>query len=133
MRKLKVLVFEPAEEIIPAKKPVVKEIDDSLSAMQEVVGGYIQALYPWEDPVGLICNEEGKIMGMLPNRFLLDDSGKPYDLLVGTFFLVGLDQEGDFVSLSDEYIASFLMGKSCARNLGKLEDHPEVFLKLFGE
>lgn len=69
MSTLKVLVFEPAKEIIPAKEPVVREIDSSLQAMQEVVGGYIQALYPWSDPIALICNDEGKLMGMAPNRF----------------------------------------------------------------
>lgn len=132
-KKIKIMVFEPSKEIIPAKPPIVKEIDSSLESMQKVVGGWIQALYPWDDPIALVCNEEGKLMGLTPNRLLLDDEGTPYDLLVGTFFLVGANpEEEEFSSLSDEYIASFLEEKTYARYLGKLEDHPDVLLRLFG-
>lgn len=99
--KLKVLVIEPA------KKPYVKEIDHSLEEMQKIVGGSIQALYPFEDRVGLICNDESKILpGFLPNRALRDETGKIYDIICGTFFIAGLEEE-DFCSLSDELIEKF--------------------------
>lgn len=48
--KMKVLVVRPME------MPEVQEIDHTLSAMQELVGGTIQAVYPFDDPVALICN-----------------------------------------------------------------------------
>ncbi len=38
--------------------------------LQAAVGGDIQAVYPYEDPVALICNEEGKLMGLPLNRAL---------------------------------------------------------------
>ncbi|MBR6694342.1 MAG: DUF3846 domain-containing protein [Clostridia bacterium] len=49
--KIKVLVIEPV------KAPVVKEIDSSLESMQAVVGGYIQALFPFEEAVLLFKNQ----------------------------------------------------------------------------
>lgn len=46
--KMRILVVEPV------KRPYVKEIDHTLEEMQKVVGGSIQALYPFEDRVGLM-------------------------------------------------------------------------------
>ena len=47
--------------IQPKKYPEVIEIDSSLESLQKEVAGPIQAVYPWDDPVALICNEEGKL------------------------------------------------------------------------
>ena len=71
----------------PGKNPRREEIESSLEAMQRVVGGDIQIVYPFEDYVALVCNEEGKILGLPYNRLLLDDMGVPYDFIAGTFFL----------------------------------------------
>lgn len=49
---MKVLVVRPME------MPEVQEIDHTLSAMQELVGGTIQAVYPFDDPVALSKNAE---------------------------------------------------------------------------
>ena len=43
----------------PLKAPYVKEIGEELEDLQREVGGYIEALYPFEDEVAVICNEEG--------------------------------------------------------------------------
>ena len=62
----------------PGKKPVVREIDGSLKSMQELVGGTIQALYPFEEPVALICNDEGKLLGLplrAPNKTCKEVNG----------------------------------------------------------
>ena len=40
----------------PEKKPEIREIDGSLEGLQALVGGYIQAVYPFEDPVAVVCN-----------------------------------------------------------------------------
>ena len=56
--------------IEPERSAVEKEIDGSLESMQEIVGGTIQAVYPFADPVALICNDEGKLLGRPPNRAL---------------------------------------------------------------
>lgn len=73
MQAIKVLIVEPGKE------PREAEIENTLSAQQAVVGGMIEAIYPWDDPVGLICNEEGKLMGLPLNRSL-----EGYDIIAGT-------------------------------------------------
>lgn len=98
--KITVLVVEPE------KKPYVKEIDSGLESLQHEVGGYIEALYPFEDPVAIVCNEEGKLEGLPLNRCLRDDEGKPYDIVSGTFLITGLTAE-NFGSLSPELIDKF--------------------------
>lgn len=88
--------------VMPGKKAQIAEIDGSLEAMQEFVGGLIQAVYPFDDPVAVICNDEGKLMGLEYNRALRDtDTGRPYDLIVGPFFICGLGEE-NFASLTPE-------------------------------
>ena len=50
---MRVLFVEPGK---PAR-PV--EMKNDLHEMQQMVGGPIQALYPWEEPVAVVCNEMG--------------------------------------------------------------------------
>ena len=61
-----------------------------LESLQHEVGGCIEAIYPYEDPVALICNEEGKLEGLPLNRALRDEDGDIYDVVAGTFLVVGL-------------------------------------------
>ena len=98
--KLTVLVVEPMKE------PYVKEIDPDLASLQAAVDGDIQAVYLYDDPVALICNDEGKLMGMDLNRGLRDDDGDLYDVVAGTFLVVGLGDE-NFASLSPELIQKY--------------------------
>lgn len=90
----------------PGRAPYVKEIDSGLKSLQSEVGGWIEAIYPFEEEVALICNEEGKLCGLPLNRALMDEDGEIYDIIAGTFLVVGLGEE-DFCSLSDEYIKKF--------------------------
>ena len=95
-----------ALKIEPGKAPERIDIGNELEALQDAVGCYIQVLYPDQHrPVGLICNEEGKCMGLKPNRALYR-GGKPYDVIVGTFLVVGVDEE-DFTDLREEDAAYF--------------------------
>lgn len=88
----------------PDKRPVEKEISGSLASMQELVEGTIQAIYPFEEPVALICNDEGKLQGMEMNR-MLNEIG---DVICGPFFLCGAPPTSeDFTSLSDEQLARY--------------------------
>lgn len=73
----------------PGKRPVLKEIDGSLKSMQEIVGGTIQVLYPFTEPVALICNDERKLLGLPLYRALRDSEGHIYDVIAGTFSCVG--------------------------------------------
>lgn len=92
----------------PGKRPILKEIDGSFKSMQEIVGGTIQALYPFEEPVALICNDEGKLLGLPLNRALQDEEGRIYDIVAGTFFLCGAPEGNDrFESLTRQQALYF--------------------------
>lgn len=93
--EIRVLLVEPM------KRPRLVTVEHTLENLQALVGGYIEAVYPWDDPVGVVCDEDGIANGKEPNRLLTDDSGNPYDVLKGTFFICGLGGE-DFCSISDE-------------------------------
>ena len=54
----------------PGKEARIAEIGNDLKSLQAAVGGYIEATYPFDDPVALVCNDEGKIMQMPLNRAL---------------------------------------------------------------
>lgn len=114
--KIKVLVVEPE------KKPYAKEISLGLSSLQKEVGGYIQAVYPYEEPVAIICDEEAKLKGSELNRALRDEDGKIYDIVAGTFLIVGLGEE-DFSSLSPKHMEQF---KEKFKT-------PELFMQLGGK
>ena len=97
----------------------MKEIDSGLESLQHEVGGYIEAIYPYEDPIALVCNEEGKLEGLPLNRALRDEDGDIYDVVAGTFLVVGLTDDS-FGSLTVEQMQKF-------------SDHfkvPEQFVKL---
>lgn len=97
-KNIKVLVVEPL------KAPYVKEIEHTLSALQHEVDGYIETFYPLcEEDMTIICNEESKLNGLPLNRAFYDNSGAIYEILCGTFLVVGLDGS-DFCSLTDEQI-----------------------------
>ena len=85
----------------PQKPPCEKEISGDLKSLQNEVGGFIEAVYPYDDPVAVVCNEEGKMIGLDLNRALYGEDGQMYDIVAGTFFITGLG-ESDFVSLSPE-------------------------------
>ena len=105
-------------QISPGHKPEKITIDRTLEAMQVLVGGYIQAIYPYEDLVALVCNEEGKLQGLEPNRAVRDiATNEIVDIICGTFFICGLSED-DFCSLTDEQIAYYT----------ELYLHPEMFL-----
>lgn len=100
---IKVIVCEPG------KQARVEDIDESLKSMQKIVGGYIEAFYPFMDNVCIVCNDEGKISGMEPNRAVFTESGELVDVVFGTFFICGLDNDNeDFGSLSDKQIEKYL-------------------------
>ena len=99
--KMTVLVVEPMKE------PYVKEIDPGLHSLQAEVGGDIGAAYPFRDPVALVCNDEGKLIGLDLNRGLRDENGELYDIMAGTFLVVGLGEE-DFASLSPKLAQKYM-------------------------
>ena len=114
--KMTVLVVEPMKE------PYVKEIAPGLHSLQAEVGGDIAASYPFSDPVGLVCNDEGKLIGLELNRGLRDENGNLYDIMAGTFLVVGLGEES-FASLSPELAQKYM----------EHFKQPEQFINLNGQ
>lgn len=103
----------------PNAYPKVIQIGSALEDLQHAVDGDIEAVYPFEDSVGVICNEEGKLRGLPANRALRDEDGHIYDVIAGSFLVVGLGEE-DFCSLSAEQIDKF----------EALFHQPEAFIKM---
>lgn len=102
--KMKILIIEPHRE------PYETDINLQLKTMQTLVGGYIQILYPFsEDPeIALICNDEGKLMGLPLNRPLFDEDGMIYDIIAGTFFLCRAPADSEsFMGLEEEQIIKY--------------------------
>lgn len=94
--------------IQPGAQPRQTEIGEGLSAMQAAVGGPIQAIYPFPEPVALICHEEGKLIGLPLNRALRDEDGKIYDIIAGPFFLCGAPPDSEnFTSLTSEQMGHY--------------------------
>ena len=99
-KKLRVLVVEPMKE------PYAREIG-GLEDMQKIVGGHIEAAHPFAEPVALVVNEEGKLLGLPENRVITGEDGLiPTDIICGTFFVAGVGAE-DFISLTDEQIRRY--------------------------
>lgn len=105
---MKVLIVEPGQY------PREAEISGDLESMQGIVGGTMQAVYPWEDRAALVCNDEGKLMGLPLNRSLED-----YDIIAGTFFVCGLGRD-DFTDLTQAQMEHY-------KNKFRM---PELFFKM---
>ena len=103
----------------PGQYPRMERIGADLASLQKAVDGDIQAVYPYDDAVTLICGEEAKLEGKPLNRALRDEDGEIYDIIAGKFFICSLGEE-DFTSLPKELQK-------------KYEDkfhQPEAFLKM---
>lgn len=95
-----------ALKIEPGKKPCECTLINELSELQKAVSigadyvGLIEIINIDEE-VCLLCNEEGKLIGLEPNRRL----GR--DIICGVFYLIGQDEEGELTSLSDKAMKFF--------------------------
>ena len=100
--------------IRPGKRPEIKVIPHKLEEMQKTVGGYIEATYPWDDLIGLICDEDALSKPEQQwNRKINDDMA-----IKGPFFLCGLGEE-DFTDFPEELIDKYM----------KLFWKPEIFVR----
>ena len=85
----------------PGYAPYEKSIN-GLKEMQATVGGLIQAIYPYEEQVAVVCNEEGLLQGLDFNRSVPGGYGG----IFGTFFICGLDED-DFCSLTPQQMEKY--------------------------
>ena len=107
--------------IAPGEPPETVTIPNTLESLQAEVGGTIQAIYPFPEEATIICHDEAKLLGLPLNRALTDEDGNIYDIIAGTFLIVGLSTD-DFASLPPELLAKF--AKRFAR--------PEAFVRMDG-
>lgn len=114
----------PVIVVEPKKKPIVQDIDAGLESMQKIVGGPIEAVYPFDEPVALIANEEGKLLNLPLNRSMRDDEGTVYDIISGTFFVCATPPDSDhFAGLTDEQVKTYMERFAM----------PEMFLDVGGD
>lgn len=89
----------------PGKHPVEITIPHTLKELQKQVGGTIEIVYPWPDrSVGLVCHDEGKLLGLPLNRALPEIG----DAIAGDFLLCGLcdtEDGGSLCSLPPEQMS----------------------------
>ena len=116
--KIKVLA------LLPLELPKVVELDNTLEAMRKFVGGNIECLplYDLNSEFTLVCNDEGKLIGLELNRGLRDADGNLYDVMAGTFLVVGLGEE-DFTSLPPDLAQKYM----------EHFKQPEQFISLNGQ
>lgn len=112
-KKLDVLLVEPGQYAR------MTTIDAGLKSLQKTVGGDIEAAYFFDDPVALVCQEEGKINGSELNRAVRDADGEILDIIAGKFFICGLGEE-DFASLPE----------GLKKKYEDMFHQPETFLKM---
>lgn len=125
------VVQSPTIQVVlvePGKLARIAQIGTTLDAMQQAVGGDIEAYYPFEEQVCIVCNEEGKINGLLLNRAIRDeDTGDIADIIAGTFFICDCSGES-FGSLSKEqqkrYLEKYRLPERFFRSRDGIESVP---------
>ena len=122
-KEIRVLLVEPLE------KPRLVTVEHTLENLQKLVNGYIQAAYPWDDLVAVVCDEDGIANGKIANRLLTDEDGTPYDVLKGTFFVCGIDTE-DFCSISDELAEKYTERFRWPEMFFRTEDSRVLWVKM---
>lgn len=97
---MKILYYKTGEE------PEIRNIKRDLKTMQQLVGGYIE-VYPANDKVLIVCDEEGWCKGRPINRVVTDRQDVIHQAIRGDFFVCAEDGE-DFKSLTDEQIQKII-------------------------
>ena len=93
-------------KVAPGAAPEVVTLKNDLHSLQKAVSigadyvGLIEVMYlDWNTCI--LLNEEGKLIGLTPNRRY------GCDILCGVFYVLGTDDEGEFTSLSAEEIERY--------------------------
>ena len=108
----------------PQVRPYVAEIEEGLKPMQEIVGGSIEML-DLDENTNLVCNEEGKIIGLEGNRRI----GR--DIIAGTFFLCGFNEDGESISLTDEQISKYYERFRELENYSQEQVEDSAFMEIY--
>ena len=95
-----------ALKIAPMERPEIYYLENNLEALQKAVSvgadyvGLIEII-DLDERACIVCNEEGKLINLIPNRRIEDD------IICGVFYVVGQNDEGDITSLTDEEIERY--------------------------
>ena len=103
----------------PGRAAQIMEIGTELEDLQKAVGGLIQTYYPFEEEVCIVCNDEGKINGMRPNRAIFDEDHNIVDIIFGPFFICDASTP-EFLSLNPEQLDRY----------GRMFERPERFFRM---
>ena len=106
----------------PGRKARIAQIGTGLEDLQKTVGGLIEAYYPFDEEVCIVCNDEGKLNGMEPCRAVCGSDGRIQDIVYGPFFICGCSGE-NFGSLSEPQLEKYL----------RRFELPECFFRFRGE
>ena len=91
----------------PGKKAYEKEIGTNLEDFYAEIGcECIQATYPYEDLIAIVCDDEGKLNNSKPNRAIYDENGKIVDIIFGNFFICDCSTS-EFASLPDDMLKKY--------------------------
>lgn len=95
-----------ALKVAPCECPVIVSLENEVTALQNAISigtdyrGLIEVI-DLDEKTCIILNEEGKMIGLEPNRRFGDD------ILCGVFYVVGQNKSGNFVSLNDSQIIRY--------------------------
>ena len=99
-KTITVLMVEPNEH------PKVVQLQTDLDSLQKAVSigadyqGLIE-LIPLAKGISLLCNEEGKLIGLPGNRRIGSD------VIAGVFYVIGSDYHHNLVSLTDQQLETY--------------------------
>lgn len=101
-----------------------KDIPNTLDALQEIVGGYIEIPYIsndlYKNGIDIIINDEGKLIdGMNKEIAVVEKStGKVLDIIFGNCIFASHDEEGETVGLTEDQmdVIGKLLGNSAMLN-----------------
>lgn len=95
-----------ALKVAPLERPEICYLENKLESLQKAVSigadyvGLIEIL-DLDEHTCIVCNEEAKLINLMPNRRIEDD------IICGVFYVTGQNDEGDLTSLTDEEILRY--------------------------
>lgn len=99
--KMRVLMVEPGKRAY--EKIIGTTLDDMYAALD---CDCIQGVYPYDDAIAIVCDDEGKLKRSKPNRAIYNSDGKVEDIICGKFFVCDCSTQ-NFRSLSDDMMQKY--------------------------
>ena len=119
-------------KVMPGEEPVAATLENELTALQEAVSieceerGLIEII-DLSEKVCLLCNEEGKLLNLRPNRRV------GFDIIAGVFYVCGQNRRGDLCSLSDKEMDSYKSLYALGSDTDVTEDFLSLLSTIFAE